>query len=279
MKGRITFRDRRFFCIEESGEENVLPFRVVENPSKVPHRGHSLRLIGFSDFRVQNLDSLVRFLKSQDKPDLILYGGDDIKRFREGGTNFFERLADISRYGLCAIAGNDDPPDARSLITGRNVYSVHSFPLILGGFAIVGIEGAPRFPMKDGFDKGYNRGYLLYPESILSYHVALWNKGPLDGKQLIILSHTPPYGVLDLAIRFGRRHIGSRPLREFLDASPNALLCISGHVHSQGARSEKLGDTLVVNAASHDRLGDPGRVAMIEITNGVVSSPKWHETT
>jgi Icc-related predicted phosphoesterase len=267
MKGRIIFRDRKFLLIGETGEERILPFQPVEKVAKV------------SDFRVQNLNSLVKFLEAQAQPDLILYGGDDIGRFHEPGTNFFERLAEISRYGLCAVAGNDDPPDVRNLITGRNVYSVHSCHLVLGRFAIVGIEGAPQFPIKDGFDKSYNKGHLLYPESILSWHLGHWKKGALGGKQLIILSHAPPYGILDLALRFGRRHIGSRPLREFLESNNDALLCVSGHVHSPGARSEKIGNTLVVNAASHDTRGNPGRIAMIEITQGVVTSLTWDEIT
>lgn len=276
MRGRLTLRNRKFVIIGENGEERILPCHILERIARVPHDGDSLRLVAFSDFRVQNLDSLVKFIKSQDRPDLIVYGGDDIRRFHEGGTNFFERLADLSRFGLCAIAGNDDHPDTRSLITGQNVYSVHSCPLVLGCFAIVGIEGAPMFPMQEEFDKSYNKGYLLYPEPILTWHVRQWRKAGLDRKHLIILSHAPPYGVLDFARRFGRRQIGSRPLREFLESSPNALLCVSGHVHSQGARSEKVGNALVVNVASHDRPGDPGRVAIIEIANGKVSAPSWH---
>ncbi len=179
MKGRITFRDRRFFLIDESGKEHVLPFQPIEKIANVSHPNDSLRLIAFSDFRVQDLDSLVRFLKSQVQPDLILYGGDDVRRFHETGANLFERLAEISRYGICAVAGNDDPPDLRNLITGRNVYAVHSCPLVLGPFGIVGIEGAPQFPMKDRFDKNYNKGYLLYPESILKWHLGHWKKGAL----------------------------------------------------------------------------------------------------
>lgn len=279
MEGKITFRDGKFFFVKKNGEEHVLPFQPLKKLASVPHLGNSLRLVAFSDFRVQNLESLVKFLQLQDQPDLILYAGDDIKRFHESGVNFFEKLAECSRYGLCAIAGNDGQPDVRKLICGRNVYSVHSCPVVLGRFAIVGIEGAPRFPMRDGFDKSYNKGYLLYPEPILSWHVGHWKKSAFDGKQLIIVSHAPPYGILDFARRFGHRHIGNRPLREFLESNGNALLCVSGHVHSQGARSERLGNTLVVNAASHDRPGDPGRVAVIEITNGVVSPPNWHEIT
>jgi Icc-related predicted phosphoesterase len=277
MKGRIILRDRRFLFVGQDGEHRVLPYQLVERIATAPHCGDSLRLAAFSDFRVQNLNSLIRFFKSQDQPDLILYAGDDIRRFHEGGTNFFERLADISRYGLCAIAGNDDRPEVRDLITGRNVYSVHCCPLVFESFAIIGVEGAPMFPIEDGFDRSYNKGHLLYPERILRGHMRTWEKPAIDRKHLIVLSHTPPFGILDFARRFGQRHIGSRPLREFLESSPKALLCVSGHVHSQGARSEKFGNALVVNAASHDGPGDPGRVAMIDITKGVVSTLSWHE--
>src|SRR5438105_6493858 len=33
---------------------------------------------------------------------------------------------------------------------------------------------SPRFPMKNGFDKSYNKGYLLYPEKILEFHLKRW---------------------------------------------------------------------------------------------------------
>jgi Icc-related predicted phosphoesterase len=96
-------------------------------------------------------------------------------------------------------------------------------------------------------------------------------------KKLIVVSHTPPYRVLDRALRFGQRNIGNRPLRRFLESNSTVLLCVSGHVHSQGARSEQFGNALVVNAASHDGPRDPGRVAIIDINGGAVSPPKWHQ--
>lgn len=273
---KITLRGSELILVRESGEERSL-FQVqrLQKTVQVPHRGTSLRIVAFSDYRVQDIDALIDFIKSQQRPDLILYAGDDIGRFRQGRRNLFQEIAAISRYGLCAVAGNDERPDERKLIAGRKVYPVHARALVLGGFAIVGIEGAPRFPRNEGFDKSYNIGYLLYPEGILRSQMERW--GRFRRKKLIIVSHTPPYGVLDFAMRFGRRNIGSRPLRQFLASSPNALLCVSGHVHSQGARSERFGSTLVVNAASHDGAGDPGRVAIIQFVNGVVSALDWHE--
>jgi Icc-related predicted phosphoesterase len=277
MKGRLTLRGREFVIVGQNGEEQVLPCQLLERTVTVSHRSDSLRLLAFSDYRVQNIDSLIRFLKSQQKPDLILYAGDDIRRFHENGTNFFQQLAEMSTYGLCAVAGNDDAPEIRELIIGSRVFSVRSCALALGNFVIVGVEGAPMFPMRDGFDKSYNKGYLLYPEPILEFHMKRWTTTAFNRKKLIIISHAPPFGILDLAMRFGRRNIGSRPLRRFLESTPNVLLCVSGHVHSQGAHSEQFGNTLVVNAASHDGRNDPGRVAVIQITRGVVSAPNWHE--
>jgi len=39
-----------------------------------PYRGMNLRIVAFSDWRVQEIGALIRFLHSQKKPDLIVYG-------------------------------------------------------------------------------------------------------------------------------------------------------------------------------------------------------------
>jgi Icc-related predicted phosphoesterase len=106
-----------------------------------------------------------------------------------------------------------------------------------------------------------------------------WRKAALAKKKLIIVSHAPPYGVLDLAVRYGRRSIGSRPLREFLEADANSLLCVCGHVHRCGGKSATVGQCLVVNAASHDSPGDVGKVTIIDIRNGKLSAVDWHAIT
>lgn len=41
-----------------------------------------MRIIAFSDYRTQSLEELLKFFRSiEPKPDVILYAGDDIKRF------------------------------------------------------------------------------------------------------------------------------------------------------------------------------------------------------
>ena len=63
----------------------------------------------------------------------------------------------------------------------------------------------------------------------------------------VILSHVPPFGCLDEFC--AGKHIGHRPLAEWLkavDAGPELVLC--GHVH-EGRGFERLGNSLVVNMA------------------------------
>lgn len=271
---RIICKGRDVTLFDANGVEfSRYRLELLSRIERVPYHGSPLSVIAFSDWRVQDISALVRFIKALEKPDLVLYAGDDIKRFRADGKNYLRELAKLSRFGLCAVAGNDDLADARKLIAGRGVHAVHSCALVLGRFAIVGVEGAP---LSKDLGPNYNLGYLLYPERILAEQMKRWSDRAFQGKKLIVVSHTPPYGVLDFAVRFGRRNIGSRPLRNFLEASSFTLLCVCGHVHRCGGQTARLGAALVVNAASHDSLGELGKVAVIQINEDCSTGVEWH---
>jgi len=79
---------------------------------------------------------------------------------------------------------------------------------------------------------------------------------PTD-RPLIVLSHPPPRGVVDLT-RSGQ-HVGSTALRRWaLEASPHAIVC--GHIH-EARGVERLGDTVVVNCGQ----ARSGYYAVVEI--------------
>ena len=259
---------------------------AVGKPCQKPFDSDILRIVAFSDYRVQDISLLLDFLKElQPTPNLILYAGDDVERFHIGKENFFEQLAALSTHGLCAVLGNDPPedqqpedknirfvPDTKTLrayIRGTNVFNVHETPLILGKYAVIGSEGSP---LDEEF--GY-MGVVIYGEQSIARHLQLAAKSA-RGKLLILLSHCPPRGVLDLAIRFGTRRIGSGALREFLVPRKDVPLVVCGHVHFCGGQTKKFKRSTVVNAASHDEFGAPGRVAIIEIRAGRVCGVQWH---
>lgn len=175
--------------------------------------------------------------------------------------NLFEKLASLSNHGLCAIIGNDDYPFTSACIWGKQVYNIQDRPVIIGKYVIVGIEGSIRDPK----DESIGIGYTLYTEASLSKRLERLKKSFRD-KKFIIVSHCPPRGILDLALRFGMRNIGSRSLHSFIEKNSQRIpLVICGHVHLQGGKDVKFGRTTVVNAASHDNRGQPGRVAIIDL--------------
>jgi len=260
-----------------------------------------MKILAFSDYRVQDIDLLTDFIKKMDeKPDLILYGGDDLERFverklvqdpkpfkilRRGIPHFihllrpgkvirnrFEEIASLSKLGLCAVIGNDDHPRVRKYIRGKKVHSVQEKPLVFGNYVVIGIEGA----IDDPKDKSLGIGFTLYNESSLKKRLEETNK-KFKGKKIIILSHSPPRNALDLAYRFGIRNIGSESLRDFVEKNHmNIPLVVCGHVHLQGGKNTTIGKTTVVNAASHDAKGEPGKVAIIDDSNDNIKI-SWHE--
>lgn len=221
----------------------------------------SLRIVAFSDYRTQSIEPLERFIrKLSPAPDVLVYAGDDIKRLHDGdGINWFERLGSLARIGLCAVIGNDELPDIRKRLRGKNVYDANRAPIVFGKYAVIGMEGAPY-----GTRNNLNLGYVLYREQDIRTHLRTAERLVRD-KQLIVVSHCPPYGVLDEAVRFGHRRIGSTALREFVKATPSVRLVICGHVHRCGGQTQRLVGSHVLNIASHDDYKAPGRVAVIDL--------------
>ena len=184
-------------------------------------------------------------------------------KFIQSSDNFFEKLASFSKYGLIAVIGNDDGLAAKKAIKGEKVIDVHEQPVVIDDYVFIGQESASR-------EAGMALGSPLYSEEEISSHL-IKSASKYKGKKIILVSHSPPYGVLDRAIRHSPgESIGSRAIRKFIDENPVRLnLC--GHVHSQGGKIERItngGICTVVNIASHDSPGSTGKLAIIDIEKG-----------
>lgn len=249
--------------------------RARKTQRRRPSTGPSqLRLLALSDLRVQDLRSVVEWVRARrQRFDLILYAGDDITRFRpDPHVNYFSLLAAEARYGLCAVAGNDDLPSARRLIAGPNVWEVHRHPLVLGRFVVIGLDGAPILP------DNANLGFLLHDEGTIRRHLRR-RLQRYRGRLVVLLSHAPPSGCLDFATRFGRRNIGSPTVAATVRRHRRIRLVVCGHAHISGGRHARLGEAVVVNAASHDDRGEPARAAVITFAPDRRPTVRWHTIT
>jgi Icc-related predicted phosphoesterase len=219
-----------------------------------------------SDLRTHSLDIVLAWLRDRaawDRFDLIVYAGDDVARFRPNtSTNYFELFAAESTFGLVAVTGNDDAPAARALIRGRKVYNVHERPVRLGSAVIMGLDGAPDIASPKAPWGGL--GATLHTEREIARHLVR-QRATAPAARALLVSHAPPAGVLDEAIRFGYNRIGSAALRDFCThtATPPDIV-VSGHAHHCGGQSAMLERTTVINIASHDGSGAPIRYAEFE---------------
>jgi uncharacterized protein YprB with RNaseH-like and TPR domain len=181
----------------------------------------------------------------------------------EARPNRFERLATRARLGLAGVIGNDCSPWDRYILRAPGVRDLHYRPLRCGRFGVIGLEASPG-PM----------GIITYDEAAAARHLRESAARFPTGTPLIVVSHAPPHGVLDLAARFGVDRIGSRALRAFMHEY-DVRLVVCGHVHSHGGQVERIGNCWVVNTANHDDKDAKGRIATIAIEGGDVKQVEW----
>jgi Icc-related predicted phosphoesterase len=180
------------------------------------------------------------------------------ERGKQPDRNFFEELAKRAKYGLLAVIGNDEGPEARLWIYGENVYELHGTILKVGPFLITGIEGSTDGLGDSGeYFEGDVKLRLEFVQSMLK-----------QDERLIIVSHTPPRGVLDRALRYGEEAIGSLALRDFIEEEKRVCLVICGHVHSCGGRYDRLNNAVIVNVSSHDDPYSRANVALLVVEPG-----------
>lgn len=179
--------------------------------------------------------------------------------------NRFADLAARTQHGLVGVIGNDCFPDDAKYLSGEGVHDLHATPVTIDGWAFLGLRGAPG-----------RIGYTLYSETASWRHLRAQEAALSDHRAgVVVVSHAPPRGAVDLASRFGVEHIGSTSLARFVGRRASLVIC--GHVHRQGGRTAMCGRCVVVNTANHDANDAPGRFAPIDLVPGRTPAVTWLE--
>jgi Icc-related predicted phosphoesterase len=229
-----------------------------------PHK-FSIRIVAFSDWRSQDFEYLEQAVENISDIDLFIYGGDDINRLIQF-ESILKRLIDKTKQKkLLFVVGNDDIPSEKEEFARRDwTHDLDNEPYFLGRYAFFGNEGSA-----DGL--GFHQRTERQVTAQLQKQTSKAAKEFKNKKYFpIIVSHPPPYGILDMAIRHSSdglaRHIGSTSLKRFLDKH-TVPLTICGHVHMWGGQTEELKNgNQVLNIASHDHSGADGRFGIINLS-------------
>jgi Icc-related predicted phosphoesterase len=211
-----------------------------------------MKLLAFSDWVHQDIDDLIDYLENLDiQIDLLLYAGDGISNNNIGDK--FNKLSKLSKYGLFAVIGNDDDALSKILINSDKIYDLHENPQELENILFIGVEGASS-------ETGNKLGPTLLSEKEIEEHLEKYYD---SDRKIILLSHSPPFNILDFGKRHSNDNIGSKSIRKFINRE-NVILNICGHCHSDGRNHKRIDNCLVLNIASHDDKSARSYIAIID---------------
>ncbi|MEZ5336126.1 MAG: metallophosphoesterase [Methanolobus sp.] len=176
-----------------------------------------------------NYSKIEELLEMSGDIDVVLIAG-DITNF--GPDEKAHDLFSLFKQPILAVPGNCDHESILNIIDNSQATNLHNKSVLINGVRFIGMGGSNPTPFCTPFeiqecDYETNLNRMK--------NEALYTKEPL-----IILTHAPPYGILD---KVGDSHVGCKALRTLVD---EADLIICGHIHE--ARGIEIhGKTTIVN--------------------------------
>ncbi len=148
-------------------------------------------------------------------PDMVFIAGDLTNM---GPVEAAETLIDRIEVPCIAVPGNCDPREIVEWLEHSDCVCLHASQINLGLVSIAGIGGSNPTPFNTPFEMTDKQIddilHRLIPQMDRSTHN-------------VLLTHAPPYGVLDY---IGGNHVGSESIRRHIDKFD--LVCCA-HVHEQ----------------------------------------------
>lgn len=215
----------------------------------------SFTLLATADFHVH--DPALLFLAAKTlAPDVVILAGDGLLAgAARAGASWLADLATHTRFGVLAVAGNADGPDAVRQCGGARVYDLDRDAVHVGPVFFTGLGGVPR-PTRA---PSIGLGAPLYGEA--DAYQRLTRRVYAHPGPVVLVSHAPPYGIRDATMPDGI-HAGSRAVRQLLDTQADRVrLVICGHVHSSAGRHAVDGGSVVWNVAARQR--DPAALDLL----------------
>ncbi|WP_048094527.1 metallophosphoesterase family protein [Geoglobus ahangari] len=199
-----------------------------------------MRIIVSSD--LHSRFSMLEKLVDKARADVLAICGDVTDFSRRDVERFLEIVERFS--GTCLVVhGNCDYEDAFSSLKSENVEYIHGRSVELDGITFHGLGGSTFTPFNTPSE--YDERYYHRLLSRFEY-----------GEKNVLVSHSPPYGVLD--VTHSGVNAGSVAIRENAHLF-DFILC--GHIH-EARGVERVGSTVVVNPGTLSR-GEYG-----ELTTG-----------
>ncbi|MFX0212150.1 MAG: metallophosphoesterase [Candidatus Hodarchaeota archaeon] len=173
-------------------------------------------------------DPVFNALNNGSIPVYFIWGNTDVMDLEKGKTYHETPVTDELREWFCD--------------TFHNLQDCHNKVQYLKGIPILGYGDANK-TTDDHSGKCWDETAIFR-----DFQYIIQDLDPEEKQQIILLTHTPPRGILDFS-SLGGRHIGSYYLRELIEEF-QPLLSVFGHVHYCGGYSEFINKTQCINVSS-----------------------------
>jgi Icc-related predicted phosphoesterase len=191
-----------------------------------------MRIIAFGDIHMNPGD--VENIPGIHSADHIIITG-DITHFgtRTDAEKMINKLMTINS-NILGVAGNLDQPDVARYLEDNGL-SLHGKGKIINGVGIIGLGGSNYTPFKTPYE---------FSEPELANLLVKGVSQVGDAKDLILISHTPPFQTKTDKLLNGA-HVGSTAVRTFIEQQQPSL-CLTGHIH-ESREQDYIGRTHVLN--------------------------------
>lgn len=190
------------------------------------------------------ISDLHGFFPNLEGGDLLIISGDLTARDKPEEYSDFDHWLSKQNYKkIIVIGGNHDVYLEKNFSKSTQPFSFAEYLCDSGTeFAGLKIFGSPFTRKFTGQNKNC-MAFSLQSEFQLNDHFNL-----IPDKIDILITHSPPFGILDECAN-GR--VGSEMLRQAIFRVKPRLCCF-GHIHEQGGKSIKIGNTILANASIVD---------------------------
>lgn len=201
-----------------------------------------MKLLAFTDIHGDPL-ILGKIMQKarKERPDALVCAG-DLTNFGFGIKTLLKKFDSLA-IPLFIIPGNHET-DEEIIVYSRElrfVKSIHLRHALFHSLYIIGCGGGGFTPQHAEFEMSEKK----FAESMKKVRLR-------DHKyRTILVTHQPPYRTaLD---RLYGEHVGSISIRKFIEKNQPDF-CITGHIHEDEGKSDKIGNTVIVNPGPRGKM-------------------------
>ena len=196
-----------------------------------------MKVLAFVDMH-GSLTGLKKIEKQAKKADLIICAG-DFTIFGQNTDHFLKKFNAFNKPMLIVPGNHEDEAELQALCKKyKNINYLHAKGYKEGEFFFLGYGGGG-FSMRD---KAFEKLSKQFEKEIKD----------LGNPKTILITHAPPYKTkID---RIMDEPCGNKSIKNFIKKIQPMILVVSGHLHENAGKEDKVGNTRVINPGPYGKL-------------------------